>query len=331
MTARACCAVVAFLAACALAATPPRAVLPESEHDFGTVREGEVIRRDFAIHNAGDEPLRIESVEFSRSGLTSRVKPRIEPRQTGSIAVEWDTQGWKGEANAEVTIRWNDPTTPFAILRLRVMIQPPVDLLPHGAVFLSRYRDQATTAVLTIVNHEQRQLSIENLQTTGPHFVARLEREKPGQVYRIVVGIPSDVAPGKYEDSLTFSTNSPSAPRFEVPVHLFVMPELFASPESIDFGDVPLSALRDAGAASVFGKTILLTGREPFRIESTQGPPRLTIAVTPSEGTSRVFRVEVGLSLKDVGDGPLGGSIRIRTSGSPVAVVSVPVAGAIKR
>ncbi len=45
------------------AAAGPRAILPETVFDFGTVVEGTEVAHDFTIINDGDEPLQIKQVQ----------------------------------------------------------------------------------------------------------------------------------------------------------------------------------------------------------------------------------------------------------------------------
>jgi hypothetical protein len=43
--------------------TAPEAFLPEAQHQFGTVVEGEIVRHDFILLNKGNADLKIEKIK----------------------------------------------------------------------------------------------------------------------------------------------------------------------------------------------------------------------------------------------------------------------------
>src|SRR5438046_6957720 len=84
-----------------LTPAPPRAEFLETSYDFGTLRQGRTVVHRFLVRNVGAQPLRIEGIEFSQSGMTSRAKPVVAPGATGEIFLEWNTAGFKGVVEAE--------------------------------------------------------------------------------------------------------------------------------------------------------------------------------------------------------------------------------------
>jgi len=57
------CLLLFWTTALAQSQDTPRLVLLESVHDFGEVREGEVLEHSFPIHNRGKAPLTIKDVK----------------------------------------------------------------------------------------------------------------------------------------------------------------------------------------------------------------------------------------------------------------------------
>jgi hypothetical protein len=76
------------------------------------------------------------------------------------------------------------------------------------------------------------------------HFDATLTELERGKTYEVVARIPPDVLPGRYDEELSLSTNTPKPARLTIPVHLFVKPDLYANPDVIDFGSVPADPMR---------------------------------------------------------------------------------------
>ena len=61
------------------AATGQRAVLLSSDHDFGIVKQGQKLTHTFAIRNTSASALRIDRIDLSAQGITTRFKPDIPP------------------------------------------------------------------------------------------------------------------------------------------------------------------------------------------------------------------------------------------------------------
>lgn len=80
----------------------------EDSHNFGKIRQGEVVAHTFKFTNSGDNPLRIETVKPS-CGCTSPkwTKEDVAPGATGEIVVEFDSKGKNGMQNKSVTVVTN--------------------------------------------------------------------------------------------------------------------------------------------------------------------------------------------------------------------------------
>jgi len=90
----------------------------ELEHDFGTIKEGEVVTHTFNFTNNGEAPLIIEKAQAT-CGCTVPVWTRepIPVGETGEIQVRFDSKNKTGVQNKTVTITAN--TYP-QISRLRI-------------------------------------------------------------------------------------------------------------------------------------------------------------------------------------------------------------------
>lgn len=89
------------------------------EYDFGTVKEGAVVKHVFKFTNTGKVPLLINNAK-STCGCTIPKWPKemIEPGQSGEITVEFNTSGKSGFQEKPVTITANTyPSTNRIYLR----------------------------------------------------------------------------------------------------------------------------------------------------------------------------------------------------------------------
>ncbi len=80
----------------------------KSEHDFGTITDGDIVSHTFTFTNTGDAPLIIQSAKGS-CGCTVPTWPRepIPVGGTGEITAEFNSKGKPGTQNKAVTITAN--------------------------------------------------------------------------------------------------------------------------------------------------------------------------------------------------------------------------------
>jgi len=325
-------ALLASLLVLGLAAAPARAEFLETSYDFGTLRQGRTVAHRFLVRNTGAQPLKIEGIELSQPGMTSRAKPVVAPGATGEIFLEWNTAGFKGAVEAEAVVHTNDPATPNTILRLTGQVRSPIDLLPFGAIFLSAFKDEDAQAVLRVVNNQATALEVTRVEPGAAFFQASVHPVEPGKVYEVRVRPAPGLAPGRYDGWLTLETNSPEARVLTIPVHLFLKADLYANPDRVDFGEVSLDRVaREPSLLALLRQTVLLKKRAgPFRILSVT-PDIETLSIDRSpQGPSGTFRLDIGLAPARLKPGPLSGTIRIRTDDPRHSEIELPVTGTVR-
>lgn len=89
----------------------PRIQATTSQYNFGEVAEGTVVKFAFSVKNVGDQVLRITNI-MSSCGCTAAAskKDQIEPGETTSIDVAFDTDGKVGIQNKVISLASNDIT-----------------------------------------------------------------------------------------------------------------------------------------------------------------------------------------------------------------------------
>jgi hypothetical protein len=120
----------------ATADTPPPAeeVKPEgplpafqfetTEHDFGTIKEGDIVEYTYKFKNTGDAPLIIQGAQGS-CGCTvpNWTKEPIPAGGTGVVTAKFDSNGKKELQNKTVTVTAN--TYPKqTVLKFKAMVTP---------------------------------------------------------------------------------------------------------------------------------------------------------------------------------------------------------------
>ncbi len=89
----------------------------ETKHDFGKVKEGNIVEYTFSFLNTGKEILKINDVRTS-CGCTAALvsSEKLEPGAEGTLKVELDTKNRSGKMSRTITIQSNDPRDPTKIL-----------------------------------------------------------------------------------------------------------------------------------------------------------------------------------------------------------------------
>jgi len=80
-----------------------------STHDFGTVKEGDVVGFTFKFQNKGSGLVRINEVETSCGCIEAICSLKeIEENQIGKVEVIFDTSGWNGNQVKRVIVNYNN-------------------------------------------------------------------------------------------------------------------------------------------------------------------------------------------------------------------------------
>jgi hypothetical protein len=166
-------AVAAGLAAAVLAgagglaaAKKVRAVFKETAHDFGKVKQGEVLTHEFDFTNDGTDTLVVERVETTCGCTAALVSEKeIRPGKAGKIKVSMDTHGYAGRMTRYVYLVSNDTDDS----RRELSVSADIEVPPQPKIELDRYNvdlglsieGEAPSAKVVIRNVGDLELSVE--------------------------------------------------------------------------------------------------------------------------------------------------------------------------
>lgn len=106
----------------------PAIQLPETNHDFGEIQQGEVATMQLPVRNTGTKDLHIQSVSTSCGCTSARVEPTtIPPGGEGTLTINYDSgvHPDKGPVWRIVYIASDDPETPETQVEIRGMVSVP--------------------------------------------------------------------------------------------------------------------------------------------------------------------------------------------------------------
>jgi hypothetical protein len=297
-------------------------VVPETSHNFGVVKQGDVISYTFVIRNTDVVPLNVERFELSQLGMTARATPMIAAGAEGKITLKWDTRHVTGKLSGKGILYFDDPVQKPIVLVLSGVVKPPIEFVPARVVYLSTFKGESAAQTVTIINHdESRPLEITRIERRGEHFVAELHTPRSGNVYNVVLTIPSDTPPGRYLEALEVHTDDPTRSPLMIGVNILVKGNLYTFPQILEF-----NTIHGSQVAGQVTQSLLVKKREgQFEIKRvTSTIPFLAIEREP-DGKSATFRIDVSIDSTQLKPGTTSGVLRIETDDSEFPEVVVPV------
>lgn len=93
-------------------------------HDFGTVKEGTVLKRRFYIENKESEPLGITKVNTSCACTATKLDADVvQPGKKVPIEIQFDTKGYPGERVRYIYAHTDSAKTPIIIFEIHVFVE----------------------------------------------------------------------------------------------------------------------------------------------------------------------------------------------------------------
>ncbi len=118
------------------AARNARAVFKKTKHDFGKVKQGNVVTYEFLFTNEGDDVLRVDRVDTSCGCTAALVSAKkIEPGGQGKIKVTLDTQLYTGRLTKYIFVSSNDSRQP----RRELSVTVDIEAAPSPRIELDKY------------------------------------------------------------------------------------------------------------------------------------------------------------------------------------------------
>ena len=96
-----------------------RILFTEYEHDFGKIKEGEIVGFIFTFENVGSGPLVLSSVVTSCGCTVPKYSTKpVAPGGKGTLEVEFNSSGYNGQQTKTITVRSN-ASKPLVLLTIR--------------------------------------------------------------------------------------------------------------------------------------------------------------------------------------------------------------------
>ncbi|MEN6561692.1 MAG: DUF1573 domain-containing protein [Acidobacteriota bacterium] len=229
---------LAAAAAVSLAAVPaqapkPRAVFRATAHDFGTVKQGDVVSCEFVFKNEGGATLVIEKVETT-CGCTAALvsEQRIAPGREGKLKATFDTRGYSGRLARYIYLVSNDGENPRRELSLVAEIQVP----PAPRIDIDRYNvdlglvleGESPSTRIVVKSAGERELKVELAHENVGFFSGGKPLVSPfflptGESREVELRFPPQTRLGVQRDYILLKSNDPVRSTMSVYVSRYVI------------------------------------------------------------------------------------------------------------
>lgn len=121
-------AILGMLALAGCGGGQPDITVAAARHDFGPVKQGEVVTAGIPVRNAGKGDLKIEAVSTSCGCTSAEVQPQVIPAGgEGRLLITYDsgTHPDSGPVQRHIYIASNDPAKKEVEVIITADVQPP--------------------------------------------------------------------------------------------------------------------------------------------------------------------------------------------------------------
>ena len=163
------------------------------------------------------------------------------------------------------------------------------------------------------------------------NFDFHLKEINAGKVFELTVLVKSDAPAGRYRDSLVIITSDPKHTSLHLEVNILVKSDIFVSVDTIDFGEINTSHIKNNSSIIGFLQQTFAINRkhgEMSIIGYESDIDFLNVEVEPAT-QSNAFKIEVGLKPRELKKGVFHGSVVLKTNDPDNPELIVPVTGVI--
>lgn len=291
------------------------------EHDFGKIEGGASVKFDFVFTNTGTATLEVTNVQPACGCTTTGAwSKKVEPGQSGSIPIQFNSGTFSGPIHKTVTVSSNTPGQPQTVLNLRATVFKSVDVNPPAVYFTPQADAQAIeTKLVRIVNNGDEPLVLSALECANQAITAELNTLKEGKEFEVRVSAKPPFGPSTVQVPITIKTSSKSVPVITINGIVMVQLPITAMPTHLVVGPAPLAV------ATKLGVTIRNSGSSAVTVsEPAVNLPGVEATVQELQA-GRVFNIllnfPAGFEMKPTGHDELV----VKTSHPQHPVVRVPI------
>jgi uncharacterized protein DUF1573 len=302
-------------------ASGPKIQFETPVYDFGKVKSGDPVKYTYIFTNIGTEVLEVSHVQPSCGCTTAGDwTHKVEPGQTGTIPVQFNSANFNGPVFKTVAVTSNDKSQPSLGLQLKGTVWKPIEVNPQFAVMnISPDSESGATSTVRIVNNMEEPLTLSAPESNNKTFTAELKTTQPGKEFQLIITAAPPLATGNVQGQISLKTSSSNMPVINVTAWANVQPAITVMPPQVTLPAGPLTARLTPSVTIQNNGTNTLTLSEPavnakdvdVQINEVQPGHSFSATLTFPEG----FEMPLGLPVE----------LTIKSSNPHFAVIKVPI------
>jgi hypothetical protein len=182
--------------------------------DFAKAKSGDIVRYSYIFTNTdSSEILEVSAVQptcgCTVAGDWTR---RVEPGQTGTIPIQFNTANYSGPVFKFITVSTSDRSNATMQLQLKGTLWRPIDVNPLYAIITVPPDATNASASVRVINNLDEPVTLSPPQSLTPAFVAEIKTNQPGKEYLLTVATAGQLSPGNIQGQIILRTSSTNAP-----------------------------------------------------------------------------------------------------------------------
>lgn len=233
-----------------------------TEHDFGAVAHGSKAEYRFVFENIYLEDIHIANAYTSCSCSSVRVEnPLVKTYEQGAIVVHFNTDSFRGQRGATITVAIDRPFPAEVQLHVRGYIRGDVSVEPGSVELGSIDQGNAVDWNLSVKHAGNGNWQILDVKSSNPHISAEAvetSRNYGNVSYALKVHVDASAPAGYLNDHIMLVTNDGRDGQILVLVEGRILPGISVSPTALFMGVVQ--------SGQKVTKQLVVKGKKPFRI-----------------------------------------------------------------
>lgn len=320
---------------------PSAAVEGELVHHFGVMAQQTEAQKTWVIRNGGPGVLKLAKgsstcactiADLGAGGLKS-----VEPSQTTTVRLTWNTKENHGKFSQSATILTNDPEHPELKFQVEGEVQPAIVTMPEAVEFPGVAVEQGHRRSFALFSPDRPGLKVQPPTSSRPGFLVatvapltdaeRKSLELKSGGYRVEVELKPGMPLGTFREELAIATDHPGRREVRMLVAGMVVGPITAVPEAIRLPDVP------GRTGQVAAVTLCVRGQESTRFAIEKSPEKLKVQMVPVDekaqaavGTVKLRKYRMTVTVPPgTAPGVIDGAIVLKTDHPQAGEVKIPV------
>ena len=220
----------------------PRIQFETPSWDFGRVKAGELVKHTYVFTNTGDQVLLLTGVQPGCHCTTAgQWTKEVQPGQTGSIPIQFDTAGNNGPVVRQVTVTCNVRKLPYTLLQLHGSVYRAIDFNPPMALLNLPPDGDSASVLVNITNNTEEPLMLCDPEINNRIFTAELTTNTPGRAFQLRVTVTPPASMGYVPAQISFRTGWTNPAVVTLPVGASMQAAIILIPSYVTLAAGPLA------------------------------------------------------------------------------------------